>query len=77
MLPLQGCGFDPRSGDNKGSPGGSVVKNPPAMQETQVQSVGGEDPEEDGNSLQHSYLQNSMDSRPGGLTGHGVVVRHD
>ena len=54
-----------------------MVKNPPAMQETQVQSVGGEDPEEDGNSLQHSYLQNSMDSRPGGLTGHGVVVRHD
>ena len=47
MLPLQGCGFDPRSGDNKGSRGGSVVKNPPAMQETQVQSVGGEDPEED------------------------------
>ena len=26
------------------SPGGSVVKNPPAMQEIQVQSVGQEDP---------------------------------
>ena len=25
-------------------PGGSVVKNPPAMQETWVQSLGGEDP---------------------------------
>ena len=25
-------------------PGGSVVKNPPAMQETQVQSLGQEDP---------------------------------
>ena len=27
-----------------GFPGGSVVKNPPAMQETQVQSLGWEDP---------------------------------
>ena len=26
-----------------GFPGGSVVKNPPAMQETWVQSLGGED----------------------------------
>ena len=28
----------------KGFPGGSVVKNPPAMQETWVQSLGWEDP---------------------------------
>ena len=27
-----------------GFPGGSVVENPPAMQDTQVQSLGGEDP---------------------------------
>ena len=27
----------------KGLPGGSAVKNPPAMQETQVQSLGWED----------------------------------
>ena len=27
-----------------GFPGDSVVKNPPAMQETQVRSLGGEDP---------------------------------
>ena len=27
-----------------GFPGGSVVKNLPAVQETQVQSLGGEDP---------------------------------
>ena len=29
-------------------PGGSVVKNPPAMQEMQVQSLGWEDPREKG-----------------------------
>ena len=28
----------------KGLPGGSAVKNPPAVQETQVQSLGWEDP---------------------------------
>ena len=30
--------------DNEGFPGGSVVKNQPAMQEIQVQSLGQEDP---------------------------------
>ena len=30
--------------DHKGFPSGSAVKNPPAMQETQVQSLGWEDP---------------------------------
>ena len=30
-----------------GFPGGSVVKNPPAKQETQVQSLGQEDPLEE------------------------------
>ena len=34
LLPQSSLGF----------PGGSVVKNPPAKQETQVQSLGGEDP---------------------------------
>ena len=29
---------------NKGFPGGSVLKNPPAMQETQVQFLSREDP---------------------------------
>ena len=33
---------------DKGFPGGSVVKNLPAMQETQVQYLGGEDPLEEG-----------------------------
>ena len=32
---------------SKGFPGGSVVKNLPAKQETQVQSLGGEDPLEE------------------------------
>ena len=31
-----------------GFPGGSVVKNPPAMQETWVRSLGWEDPLEEG-----------------------------
>ena len=31
-----------------GFPGGSVVKNLPAMQETRVQSLGGKDPLEEG-----------------------------
>jgi len=42
------------------------VKNPPAIQETQetwVQSLGQEDPLEEGNGtvLQYSYLKNLMD----------------
>ena len=39
------------------------VKNLPAMQETQVQSLGGEDPlgEGNGNPLQYSCLENPMD----------------
>ena len=32
---------------NKGIPGGSVVKNPPAMPETRVRSLGREDPLEE------------------------------
>ena len=47
------------------SPGGSVVKNPPAMQEMQVRSLGWEDPlglgEGNGNPLQNSCLGNPMD----------------
>ena len=54
-------------------PGGSVVKNPPALQETQetlVQSLDQEDPleKENGNSLQYSFLWNPMDKRS--LVGH-------
>ena len=46
-------------------PGSSVVKNPPAMQGTQVKSLGQEDPleEENGNPLQYSCLESFMDKR--------------
>ena len=36
--------------------GGSVVKNPPAMQETQVQSLGQEDPLEKEKAIHFSIL---------------------
>ena len=39
-----------------GFPGSSVVKNPPAMQETWVQSLGWEDPLEEGTATHSSVL---------------------
>ena len=39
-----------------GFPGGSVVKNLPAMPETQVPSLGGEDPLEEGVAIHSSML---------------------
>ena len=57
-----------------GFPGGEVVKNPPAMQETQVQSLGGEDPLEKEMATQSSILawKTPWTEEPGGLqsTGH-------
>ena len=44
-----------------------MVKNLPAIQETQVQSLGWEDP------LQYSYLENSMDRGTWRATVHGVA----
>ena len=41
---------------NKGFPGGSVIKNPSAMQETLVQSQGQEDPLERGMATHSSIL---------------------
>ena len=43
------------------------VKNLPAKQETQVQSLGWEDPleEENGNPLQYSYLKNPTEESGG------------
>ena len=54
-----------------------IVKNLPAMQETQVQS--GKSPGEgDGNPLEYSCLENSMDRRTWWATVHGVAKRgHD
>ena len=53
-----------------------MVKNLPAMQETQVQSLGWEDPLEKGMAgypLQYSCLENSMDRGAWRATVHGVT----
>ena len=48
-----------------------TVKNLPAIQETQVQSLGQE--EGNGHPLQYSYLENSMDREAWWATTHGVA----
>ena len=62
-------------------PGGSGVKNPPVMQETQVQSLGQEDPLEEGNGnpFQYSCLENPMDRGAWWATVHRVAkeIGHD
>ena len=51
-----------------------MVENPPAKQETQVQSLGWKDPGEgNGNPLQYSFLENSMDTGALWSTAHGVT----
>ena len=51
-----------------------VIKNPPAMQETQVVSGWGRSPGEgNGNPLQYSCLKNSMDRGAWQATVHGVA----
>ena len=59
--------------------GGSAVKNPPAMRETQVWSLGQEDPPAggNGNSLQYSCLKNSTDRRDWQTVVHGVAKESD
>ena len=62
------------------SPVAHMVKNPPAMQETRVQSLGWEDSPGEGNSypLQYSCLEKSMDEELGGLQSTGSQrVGHD
>ena len=57
-------------------PGGSMAKNLPAIQETWVQSLGQEDPlekEGNGNPLQYSCLENSVDRGAWRATAHGVT----
>ena len=50
------------------------VKNPPAMQETQVRSKSGRSPGRgNGNPLQYSCLENSMDRGAWQATVHGVA----
>ena len=50
-------------------PGGSAVKHPPAMQETQVRSLGQEDPLEKGMATPFSILawEIRWTEEPGGL----------
>ena len=50
-------------------PGGSVVKNPPALQETRVQSLGQEDPLEKEMATRSSVLawEIPWTNEPGGL----------
>ena len=63
-----------------GFPGSSVVKNPPAMQETWVQSLGWEDPLEKEMATHSSILawRIPWTEGPGGLQSTGSQrVRHD
>ena len=57
----------------KGFPGGSVVKNLPAMQETQVQSLGQKEPQEKEMATHSSILAWRVPWReePGGLQSTG------
>ena len=63
----------------QGFPGGSVVKNLPAMQKTHeawVRSLGREDPLErvmDGKPLQYSCLENPKERRAWRATVHGAA----
>ena len=55
---------------------GQLVKNPPAMQETWVQSQGQEDPLEKGIAVHSSIL--ALTEEPGGLQSMGLQrVEHD
>ena len=56
-------------------PGGSAVKNPPAIQESCVQSLGREDPQEKGIGNLHRYssLENPTDKGAWRATVHGVT----
>ena len=59
-----------------GFPGSSAAKNVPAVQETQVQSLGLEDSsgEGNGNPLQYSCLENPMDGGAWWATVHGFSM---
>ena len=52
-----------------------MVKNPPAMQETQVHSLGREDPLEEGMATHSSILawRIPWTEEPGGFTSQGVA----
>ena len=62
----------------KGFPDGSAVENLPAMQETQVRTLGQEDSpgEMNGYLLQCACLENPMDRGARWAAAHGVAKRH-
>ena len=57
----------------RGFPGGSVIKNPPAMQKTRGRSPGGGH----GNPLQYSCLEDPMDRGAWRAIVHGVAQELD
>ena len=59
--------------NNKGFPGGSAVKNPPAMQEAQIRFLGWEDPLEKQMATHSSILvwEIPWTEEPGGLKSMG------
>ena len=56
-----------------------IVKNPPAMQETQVQSLGQEDPLEEGMAAHSSILACEIPwtEEPGRLQSRGIAKKLD
>ena len=57
----------------RGFPNGSVVKNPPAIQEPQFQSLGWKVPWTHDNLLQYFCLENPMDREAWQTTVHRVT----
>ena len=60
-----------------GFPGGSGIKNPPAVQETRVRSLGRKDPLEEETAAHSNIFVCRMPctEEPGGATVHGVTGR--
>ena len=80
MLPLQLFPHNSQSLTEKtGLPGGSVVVNPPAMQETWVRSLGLEDPLEEEMTTYSSTLAEKVPwtDKPGGLQSIGSDKESD
>ena len=77
LLPIEKPGFGPWSGN---FPGAQTVKNLPAMQETWVRSLGGEDPLEKGRATHFRIFACRIPwtEEPSGLQSMGLRrVRHD
>ena len=75
IMPLQAIDLNSWWRSDWASPVAQMVKTLPAVWETQVQSLGWEDPLEKGNGyrLQYSCLENPMDRGAWKATVHGVA----